>query len=53
MVLTESIVSGLSWLRLVSLRILRELIVRIAKDDPSPVELAIEVEESENNPKQK
>ncbi|KAJ5230277.1 hypothetical protein N7489_010985 [Penicillium chrysogenum] len=33
-------------LRLVSLRILRELIVRIAKDDPSPVELAIEVEES-------
>ncbi|KAJ5476050.1 hypothetical protein N7475_001779 [Penicillium sp. IBT 31633x] len=33
-------------LRLVSLQILRELIVRIAKDDPMPVELAIEVEES-------
>jgi U3 small nucleolar RNA-associated protein 20 len=33
-------------LRLVSLRLLRELIIRIAKDEPSPVELAIEVEES-------
>ncbi|OGE56629.1 hypothetical protein PENARI_c003G04800 [Penicillium arizonense] len=33
-------------LRLVSLQILRELIVRVAKNDPSPVELAIEVEES-------
>ena len=33
-------------LRLVSLRILRELVIRIAKDDPSPISLAIEVEES-------
>jgi U3 small nucleolar RNA-associated protein 20 len=33
-------------LRLVSLQILRELVVRIAKEDPTPVELAIEVEES-------
>ncbi|KAJ5101622.1 hypothetical protein NUU61_003844 [Penicillium alfredii] len=33
-------------LRLVSLQILQELIVRIPKDDPSPVALAIEIEES-------
>ncbi|KAJ5949202.1 hypothetical protein N7454_000786 [Penicillium verhagenii] len=33
-------------LRLVSLQILRELVTRINKDDPSPVSLAIEVEES-------
>ncbi|KAJ5545296.1 hypothetical protein N7535_006321 [Penicillium sp. DV-2018c] len=33
-------------LRLVSLRLLRELVIRIAKDEPSPVELAIEVEKS-------
>ncbi|OQD68582.1 hypothetical protein PENDEC_c033G06299 [Penicillium decumbens] len=34
-------------LRVVSLRILRELVARISKNDPSPIDLAIEVEESE------
>jgi U3 small nucleolar RNA-associated protein 20 len=33
-------------LRLVSLQILRELVTRVNKDDPSPVSLAIEIEES-------
>lgn len=33
-------------LRLVSLQILREFVTRIARDDPSPISLAIEVEES-------
>lgn len=33
-------------LRLVSLQILRELVSRISKDDPSPISLAIEIEES-------
>ncbi|OJJ45411.1 hypothetical protein ASPZODRAFT_17627 [Penicilliopsis zonata CBS 506.65] len=32
--------------RLLSLKILRELIVRVHKEDPEPVDLAIEVEES-------
>ncbi|KAJ5298868.1 uncharacterized protein N7443_006988 [Penicillium atrosanguineum] len=34
-------------LRVVSLRILRELVSRVSKNDPSPIDLAIEVEESE------
>lgn len=33
-------------LRLVSLQILRELVVRIAKEDPTPVDLSIEIEQS-------
>ncbi|KAJ5585502.1 uncharacterized protein N7459_005302 [Penicillium hispanicum] len=33
-------------LRLVSLQVLQELIARVSQDDPSPVSLAIEVEES-------
>ncbi|KAJ5908854.1 hypothetical protein N7495_001536 [Penicillium taxi] len=44
--LTLNLASPSSRLRLVSLRILRELVVRISKDDTEPVDLAIEIEES-------
>lgn len=44
--LVLNLASPTARLRLVSLQILRELVTRINKDDPSPVSLAIEIEES-------